>query len=457
MAKDLRTFLESAGANVLRVSRPVQREHLSALIVEARQPVLFEQIEGFDGWRLADLLFRDRAAQAIVLGTEPDAVLPFLAERLSRPPTAPRLITRRPGAWIDHDGGDADFGLLPGFQHGTRDPGPSLIAMVVCQGPDGGPANFSFTRISPFDAQRATYLIGSSPHMRSILDAWEARGEAMPIAFVIGTHPAYEIMASYSVPEHLERFGELDMVANLVDEQVELVACRTVPLAVPAHAEVVIEGRVASGERRDDGPGPSQALYYIPGVTRQPVVEISSISIRENPILRQHNTLMYSDHQPLLSLPHEAMLYERLTKQGFRVREVAYVPWGGTLACVVQMTPASEGEAHNALMLMLGERWPSARLAIAIDDDVDIESAEDLIWSVATRVEPTRDIFVVPSAKGHALDPTAREAAGGPRNVVTGKWAIDATGPPASDPPARARFERTVPPHAGKVRLADFL
>ncbi len=457
MAKDLRTFLEGAGANVLRVSRPVPRKHLSALIVEARQPVLFERIEGFAGWRLADLLFRDRAAQAIVLGTEPDAVLPFLAERLSRPPVAPCLTARRPGVWTDHDGGHADFGLLPGFQHGARDPGPSLIAMVVCQGPDGGPANFSFTRISPFDARRATYLIGSSPHMRSILSAWEARGEAMPIAFVIGTHPAYEIMASYSVPDHLERFGELDMVANLVGEQVELVACRTIPLAVPAHAEVVIEGRVTPGERRDDGPGPSQALYYIPGVTRQPVVEISSIAIRENSILRQHNTLMYSDHQPLLSLPHEAMLYERLTKQGFRVREVAYVPWGGTLACVVQMTPESEGEAHNALMLMLGERWPSAKLTIAIDDDVDIESAEDLIWSVATRVEPTRDIFVVPSAKGHALDPTAREAAGGSRNVVAGKWAIDATGPPASDHPARARFERTVPPHGGKVRLADFL
>ncbi len=457
MAQDLRTYLADNEDLVLRVAKPVAPEFLSTLIVQANRPVLFEQIEGYPDWRLCDLLFRDRLAQSRVLGTTPKDVLTTLAAKLSNPPVPPKVVNTGPVKDRILKDDQVDLGRLPGFQHGARDPGRSIIAMNICRGPDGGNVNFSFTRLAPIDARRATYLIGSSPHMRAILQQWEERGERMPMACVIGTHPAYEIMASYSVPSHLDQFGELELVGNLIGEVVELVPCETVPLDVPAHAEVVIEGWVEPGERRDDGPGPSQALYYLPGVTQQPVFEVSAITTRVNPILRQHNTLMYSDHQPLLSLPHEALLLERLRGMAIDAREVFYVPWGGTLACVVQMTPRSDGEVRNVLMTVLGERWPSAKLCVAIDDDVDIGRAEDLVWSIATRVDPERDLLVVPSAKGHPIDPTARPAAGGPRNVVTGKWGIDATKPPTTREDDRARFERTVPPNDGAVRLEDYL
>jgi 4-hydroxy-3-polyprenylbenzoate decarboxylase len=177
---------------------------------------------------------------------------------------------------------------------------------------------------------------------------------------------------------------------------------------------------------------------------------------RENPILRQHNTLMFSDHQPLISLPHEALLYARLRERA-AVHDVFYVPWGGTLACVVKMTPAADGEVRGILQTVLDERWPNARLAMAVDDDVDIGSAEDLVWSLTTRVDPARDLLFVPGVKGHPIDPLAVPTGVDPREVITNKWAIDATRPPTSQPDARARFERTVPPFHDDVRLADYL
>ncbi len=457
MAQDLRSYFEDAGDLLLRVEKPVSRDHLSTLIVQANQPVLFETIDGFPGWKVCDLLFRDRLAQSRVLRTTPDKVLPELARRLAMPPRPTRIVNTGPVKEIVLRDDEVDLGALPAFQHGARDPGPGIIAMTICRAPDDGNINFAFTRLAPIDARRATYLIGSSPHMRAILAAWEARNEPMPMACVIGTHPAYEIMASYSVPDHLARFGELELVGNLLDETIEMVPCETVPLEVPAHAELVIEGWVQPHERADDGPGPSQALYYVPGVTRQPVFEACAITSRAEPILRQHDTLMFSDHQPLLSLPHEALLHERLRAMRIEAHEVFYVPWGGTLACVVKMTPQSDGEVRNVLMTVLGERWPNAKLAIAVDDDVDIGSPEDLVWSISTRVDPERDLLIVPNAKGHPIDPTARPAAGGPRNVVTGKWGIDATKPPLTREDDRARFERTLPPHHGAVWLEDYL
>ena len=457
MPKDLRGFVEDNADSILRVPRMVAREHLSALIVQAGRPVMFESIEGYPGWRVLDLLFVDRRAQARVLDTAPDNVLASLAAALERPPVPPRPVDDAPHRQNILTGGKADLLALPAFRHGEKDPAPALIAMNICREPDGGAVNFSFTRMTPIDPLRATYLIGSSPHQRAILAAWEERGEAMPMACAIGTHPAYEIMASYSVPGHLAEFGELEMVGNLIGEAVETVPCETVPLEVPAHAEAIVEGWVRPGIRRDDGPGPSQALYYLPGASKQPVIEVSAITHRDRPILRQHNTLMFSDHQPLISLPHEALLYSRLRADGHDVREAFYVPWGGTLACVVQIVPQSDGEVRNVLMQTLGQRWPNAKLAIAIDADVDIGSAEDLVWSISTRVDPEQDLFVVPGSKGHPIDPAARPAAGGPRNVVTGKWGIDATRPPVSRPEARAVFERTLAPHRNEVRLKDFL
>ena len=246
MPQDLRSYFAENDDVILRVTKSVRPDHLSALITQANRPVVFEEIEGHPGWKVCDLLFRDRLAQSRVLGTTPEKVLPELAGRLAQPPMRPRVVNTAPVKDRILRGEEIDLRALPAFQHGERDPGPSLIAMNICREPDDGAVNFSFTRLAPIDARRATYLIGSSPHMRAILAAWEARDKPMPMACVIGTHPGYEIMASYSVPTHLDRFGELELVGNLIGETVELVPCETVPLDVPAHAEVIIEGWVVA-------------------------------------------------------------------------------------------------------------------------------------------------------------------------------------------------------------------
>ena len=67
------------------------------------------------------------------------------------------------------------------------------------------------------------------------------------------------------------------------------------------------------------------------------------------------------------------------------------------------------------------------------------------------------DTFIISDAKGHPIDPTARQSGDNPRDVLFSKWGIDATRPPLQHPERRARFERTLPPHHGEVDLQDFL
>ncbi|MBM3486209.1 MAG: UbiD family decarboxylase [Alphaproteobacteria bacterium] len=456
-AQNLGGFLAANADLVLRLTRAVELADVSALIVEARRPVLFERIAGHPGWVICDLLFRDRRAQARVLGTTPDRVLPELARRLALPPRAPVMVDDGPVKSVRIAREAVDLRAIPAFRHGEKDPGPSLIAMMIIRDPETGRDNLSFTRIAAIDAHRATVLIGSSPHMRAILARHEAAGRPMPVALVIGTHPAYEIMASYSVPTHLEAFGELDMVANLLDAPVALVACDTIPLAVPAEAELVIEGEVRPSERAPDGPGSSQFLYYHPGAAEQPVFTATAITRRTSPVLRQHDTLLYTDHQTLIALPHEAILWQRLREHAFPLHDVQYVPWGGTLVCVVKMTPEYDGQVRDVLLMVLGQRWPNAKMALAVDDDIDIEELAELFWLISTRVDPARDVHIVPDTRGHPADPGARPLAEAPRRAITGKWLIDATKPPLSRAADRARFERALPPRHKAVRLEDYL
>jgi 2,5-furandicarboxylate decarboxylase 1 len=457
MPQDLRSYLAENRDLVLRLTKPVAVEHVSDLICQSRRPILFESIQEHPGWRLCDLLFRDRLAQSRVLKTAPDRVLPELARRLALPPRPPRPVNGGPVKEKRVAPGALDLRSLPAFRHGAMDPARTLIAMLVCADPETGRTNFSFTRVTPLDARRATFLIGSSPHMRAILAKHGAAGRRMPVALVVGTHPAYEIMASYSVPTHLEKFGELELVGNLIDETIELVPCETVPLSVPAHAELIIEGEVAPGDRAPEGPGPSQYLYYHPGVSQQPVMTATAMTHRADSILRQHDTLLYTDHQTLLALPHEAILYERLCELDLRLHDVQYVPWGGTLACVVKLTPEYDGQVWDALLMVLGQRWPNAKMALAVDDDIDVEDPADLFWSLATRVDAGRDVHIVPETRGHPADPGARPVPGAPRRVMTGKWAIDATKPPLNRPEERARFERALPPRRGEARIEDYV
>ena len=109
------------------------------------------------------------------------------------------------------------------------------------------------------------------------------------------------------------------------------------------------------------------------------------------------------------------------------------------------------------IKIVLEERWPNARLAIVVDNDVDIESAEDLIWSVTTRVDPQTDLVMLPNVKGHPIDPTAWQNGESPRDVKTNKWGIDATKPVVKDKVGREHFTRTLPPHFGELKLKDYL
>ena len=93
---------------------------------------------------------------------------------------------------------------------------------------------------------RTSIHITASKHLWEFYQKAEARGEALPVAFAVGVHPAIGLgaLAIGSIDE-----DERAIMGGILGEPLELVRCETSDLLVPAHAEIVLEGEIVPGER----------------------------------------------------------------------------------------------------------------------------------------------------------------------------------------------------------------
>ena len=296
-----------------------------------------------------------------------------------------------------------------------------------------------------------------TPHSHVIMSKYREMGmDTMPIAFVFGVPPAYEIMANFS-GLHMDAWGEMEMVGTIMDRDVEMVPCETLDLNVPAQAEIVVEGHVNLKDKFKVGDVTSPSMYHLPHYENLPEVEITAITMRgDRPIYRNHQTCPDTDHQPLPRLCHEAVLYNRLSEIGLDVKDVRFPTWGAALSCILQFGYPREGMVNDALMLAMGAPWLNTKLVVAVSPDTNLDDPGDVYHAIATRCDPARDVIMVPNTRGSPYDPSARPLEGHYPWRIVGKMGIDATVKSRHDP---ADFERAWPRNWGKVlkTISDYL
>jgi 2,5-furandicarboxylate decarboxylase 1 len=459
MPKDLRSYLDEVADVRLDVRREVDPlTNVGALCDQAEWPIVFHQLKGFPGWRLVDRLVSRRELQARIFGCAPGQVVPTLARALQRIGGGEiKVVPVGPVQEIVKTGADADLTTLPHCIHSESDAGRYIGAGIcMTRDPESRVRNLAFLRHQIKGPRRTGFLV-LPRHTWRHHQKYEKAGQPMPMAIVIGVHPAYEIAACYTgTPDQ----DELDVAAVLLGEPVELVRCATIDMEVPAHAEIVVEGHVLAGVREDEGPF-GEVTNYMAGQGANPVFEVSAITMRRDAIYRHIQATRFTDHQVLGALPVEAGLYNRIreTAGGIDVHEVACPAWCSRYTVIVQMTPRFDGEAKAALMAALSSPYLYPKLAIAVDDDVDIHDARDVMWALATRVNPETDVTVIPGLRAHSLDLASPELLppGSPAwQRVGGKMMIDATKPATWRTAERESFRR-VRPQGWGVRLEDFL
>lgn len=385
-------------------------------------------------------LFVDRSWVAESLGVPARDLLPHFQHAV-----------RRPLPWVEvaaapvQDVVHRDIDLLaqlPIPKHNEHDSGPYITAaLLIARNPQTGAQNVSIHRCQVSGRDRIGVLL-LPRHTQHYFRIAEAAGEALEIALVIGVHPAC-LLASQAIAALDE--DEMAIAGALLGRPVEMVKCLTNRVRVPAHAEIVIEGRILPKVREPEGPFGEFPQYYGPRADRE-VIQVDAITHRNKPIF---HTIVGGgvEHLLLGGVPREATLLEHLQRSFPAVRDVRLTR-GGTCRyhLAVRIEKTSGGEPKNIIMGAFGGHY-DLKQVVVVDMDVDIDDPSEIEWAIATRFQADRDLVVVSGAQGSKLDPSSDDG-------VSAKMGIDATKPISSEPMA---FKRIHVKGVESVNLADAL
>ena len=235
----LRNFIEELGDDELDVRNdPVDVADVAAILHGNPKAVWFRNING-STLQLAGNVVGSRSRLARAFGVAPDKIIQEIQRRLSLPPELIELDqAAAPVQEVVHLGEHADLTHLPAhLQHGL-DGAPYISASIdYCVDPATGKTNSGMRRLMLRGPHEAGVDLNAPSDLRAIYQASAARGEKLPVSFVLGAHPIDTMSATMRIP-----VDELGLVASLRGGALPVVKCRTNDIRVPADAELVIEG-----------------------------------------------------------------------------------------------------------------------------------------------------------------------------------------------------------------------
>jgi len=381
-----------------------------------RRPVLlFENVKG-TRFPVITNLHASRSRLAAAINSAPDTLLPTYLRAMERP-LPPTVVATGPVKEVVRRGGDVDLMALPQIVHHDRDAGPYVTAAIsFAKDPSSDTWNCAYNRLMIQGRDRSSIHLTLGKHLWEFAKIAEARGQALPVAFAIGVHPAIALgaLAIGSIDE-----DERAIMGALLGEPLELVKCETSDVLVPAHAELVLEGEILPEGRVAEGPFGEFTGYSL-GERQREIVRYTAITHRRDAMF-QDITVAHLDHMLLSTIPMEANLYRAVRAMVPSVKAVR-VP--GPFTCYVSIEQRLPGQAKNAIMAVLGADLYMKRVVV-VDHDVDVFDDRQVNWALATRCQPDRDIAIITNARGSDLDPSTRE------DGYTAKWGVDATAKPS--------------------------
>jgi 2,5-furandicarboxylate decarboxylase 1 len=372
-----------------------------------------------------------RAQAARALGVNKDEVLKTYLRALEKP-VPPREVRDSAAPVLEVEESQVRVDLLPAPWHHEKDSGRYLTApVVVARSLSDSACNWSIHRFQLNDAEHLGIFM-LPRHLWQMFAQAEGVGKDLPIALVIGLPPVYTLASQAITPYGID---EAYVAGALLGHPAPLVKSPRYGLLVPATAEFLIEGRILANVRQPEGRFGEFPRTYGPR-SDKPVMRVDAIYHRRDPYFQ---TIMPAgrEHMLLGAIPRESTLYKTAQQVSLNVKDVVLTFASGCrYHAVVSMRPKLVGEAKNVILATFAGANEVKRVVV-VDEDIDIHSAEDVEWAIATRFQPSRDLVVITDALGSPLDPSAYE------NGRTDKWGLDATIPVGAD---LSRYERVKTP-----------
>ncbi len=333
----------------------------------------------------------------------------------------PVMVEEAPVQEIVLTGDDIDLRKLPILYNFEKDLGPYITAGTqIAKDPVTGQRNVSMHRMLYLDPKHLTCFAPKGRNLATIIARNEDVNKGTEIATIIGCDPCIPVASQCRPPLGMD---ELYMAGGFRGKALELVKCKTIDVEVPATAEIIIEGRTIPHRLEDDGPfGEYPGTYS--EVRKAPVVEVTAITMRQNAIYQNclTGTPMTENHW-MMDMAATAIAYREAYKICPDIKGIRLTP-GGTSRhhAVVSIKKRHPYEPRNIAAALLSANI-GIKLCVVVDDDIDVNDLMQVEWAINTRMQPEKDVLVLPTLYSPTLDPSA------PYPRASSKMGIDATAP----------------------------
>lgn len=450
--RDLRAFIaDLEKRDLLRalqvpVSPQLEMTEICDRTLRAGGPaVLFQQVSGFTMPVLGNL-FGTTERVALGMGAESLAGLRQIGQLLSylkepdpprglrdlwhKLPTlrkvlymAPTIIAHPPCQEVILRGDEVDLSALPVQTCWPEDTAPLMTwGLTITKGPHKRRVNMGIYRQQVIGRNRV--IMRWLAHRGGAQDLREFQkqhpGEPFPVAVAYGADPATILAAVIPIPDTV---SEHQFAGLLRGGRTELAKALTVPLQVPARAEIVLEGHIYPDDMAEEGPFGDHTGYYNE-TQKFPVFTVEAITHRENPIYHSTYTGRPPDEPAILGAALNEVFVPLLQKQFPEIVDFYLPPEGCSYRlAVVSIRKGYPGHAKRVMFGIWGflRQFMYTKFIIVVDDDINVRSWEDVIWAMTTRMDPVRDITLIENTPIDYLD-FASPVAG-----LGGKTGFDAT------------------------------
>jgi 2,5-furandicarboxylate decarboxylase 1 len=398
-------------------------EQLEAL--GAPPPVLFPKVRSLDGssgeFKLLFNAYGALDSIAPALGSAArtwPALLQDYVKRV-RDVREPARVERAAVQEKSLRGRDVDLRILPWSRHVAGEGGDYFTPIAIARSPSGTRRhNLSWNRAMLLDNRHIGVHI-SPRDLWSFHRTAEGTGQPLPVALVLGHHPAFNLGAAAIGGSAQDEYfisgallGHAVRVAPSLSYGDELM--------VPADAEVIIEGRLLPGTRVVEGPF-GEYMRYLGPQKLSHVLEVDAITWRKGAVIVE----IFTCHLDHLNA-HISIEASFLDKAQAAVPQVTGVSWfrgGGATTLVIAMKKTTEGQPMRAAMAAMSAS-NLVKQVIVVDDDIDIENSQQVLWAVSTRMRAESGLVPLKNLPGISLDPSGS----GPFDPTSG-FIMDATWP----------------------------
>lgn len=458
MARDLRGFialLEERG-QLKRITAPVDPDleiaEIANRMLQAGGPgLLFEQVKG-SPFPVAVNLMGTVERICWAMNRDNQQELEELGRKLSllQQPKPPKKLSQaidfgkvlfdvvraKPGRSffppcqeVVLQGEEVDLNLLPLIRPYAGDAGKIItLGLVITKDCETGTPNVGVYRLQLQSSNTMTVhwlsVRGGARHLRKAAE----RGQKLEVAIALGVDPLIIMAAATPIPVELSEW----LFAGLYGGSgVSLAKCKTVDLEVPAAAEFVLEGTITPGEVLPDGPFGDHMGYY-GGVEDSPLIRFQCLTHRQDPIYLTTFSGRPPKEEAMMAIALNRIYTPILRQQVSEITDF-FLPMEALSykAAIISIDKAYPGHARRAALAFWSAlpQFTYTKFVIVVDKDINIRDPRQVVWAISSKVDPVRDVFILPETPFDSLD-FASEKIG-----LGGRMGIDATTkiPPETD------------------------